>query len=198
MPAGGQRAGLGLAVADDARCNQVGVVEDRAEGMRQRIAQFPAFVDRAGGFWGDVAGNAARKGKLGEEALHAFLILADIRVDFRVSSLQVGVGHKCRSAVPGTGNVKHVETVVLDHPVQMHVDEILSGRGSPMPEQPRLDVLELKRLLEQRVVKEVNLADGEIVGRTPVSMHLAKLIGRKGIGHDAAPGVTALEAGAPP
>ena len=59
MPAGGQRPGLRLAVAHDAGHDQVGVVEGRAVGVRQGVAQFTAFVDRAGRFRGDVAGDAA-------------------------------------------------------------------------------------------------------------------------------------------
>jgi hypothetical protein len=34
-----------------------------------------------------------------------------------------------------------------------------------------------KRLPEQRIVHEVDLADGEIVRRAPVGVHLAEVIG---------------------
>ena len=47
VPAGGERAGLGLAVADDAGDDQVGVVERGAVGVRQRVAELAALVDRA-------------------------------------------------------------------------------------------------------------------------------------------------------
>ena len=47
VPAGRQRAGLRLAVADDAGDDQVGIVEGRAVGVDQRVAQLAAFVDRA-------------------------------------------------------------------------------------------------------------------------------------------------------
>ncbi len=45
VPAGGQRAGLGLAVADDAGDDQVGIVERGAEGVRERVTELAAFVD---------------------------------------------------------------------------------------------------------------------------------------------------------
>ena len=48
VPAVGERAGLGLAVADHAGDDQVGIVEGRAVGVRQRVAELAAFVDRAG------------------------------------------------------------------------------------------------------------------------------------------------------
>ena len=43
-----------------------------------------------------------------------------------------------------------------------------------MSEEPRLDVLNAKRLAEQRVVEQVDLADGQVVRGTPVGIHLAE------------------------
>ena len=61
---GRQRAGLGLAVADDAGDDQVRVVEGRAVGVRQRVAELAALVDRAGRLGRDVAGDAAGEREL--------------------------------------------------------------------------------------------------------------------------------------
>src|SRR5262249_49747576 len=47
VPAGREGAGLGLAVADDARDDQVRVVEGGAVRVRQRVAELTALVDRA-------------------------------------------------------------------------------------------------------------------------------------------------------
>ena len=88
VPAGGQRPGLGLAVADDAGDDQVGVVEGRAVGVRQGVAQLAAFVDRAGRLRRDVAGNAAGERELREEPLHACLVLADVGIDLAVGALR--------------------------------------------------------------------------------------------------------------
>ena len=60
VPARGQRAGLGLAVADDAGDDQIGVVERGPEGVAEAVAQLAPFVDRARRLRRDVAGNAAR------------------------------------------------------------------------------------------------------------------------------------------
>ena len=61
MPTGRQRTGLRFAVADDAGDDQIRVVEGRSVGVRERVAQFAAFVNRARRFRRDVAGNAAGK-----------------------------------------------------------------------------------------------------------------------------------------
>ena len=45
------------------------------------------------------------------------------------------------------------------------------------PEQPRLDVLGLQRLSQQRVVQQVDLADREVVGRAPVGVDEGELLG---------------------
>jgi hypothetical protein len=71
----------------------------------------------------------------------------------------------------GTGDVDHVEVVLLDHPVQVDVDEVQTRRGSPVAEEPRLDVLLGQRLLEQRVVVKIDLADRQVVGGAPVRVH---------------------------
>ena len=55
MPAGGERSGLGLAVADDAADEEIGVVERGAVGVGERVAELAALVDRAGRLGRDVA-----------------------------------------------------------------------------------------------------------------------------------------------
>ena len=109
MPAGGQRPRLGLAVADHAADEQVGVVERRAVGVHERVAELAALVDRAGCLGRDVAGNAAGKGELAEQPAQALLVVADVRVDLGVGALEVGVGDDSRAAVAGPGDVDGVE-----------------------------------------------------------------------------------------
>ena len=112
MPAGRQRAGLRLAVADDAGDDQVGVVEGGAVGVRQRVAELAALVDRARRLRRDVAGDAAGKAELLEQPLHPLLVLRDVRIDLAVGALEVGLRHQRRAAVPGTDDVDHVQVVV--------------------------------------------------------------------------------------
>ena len=52
MPARGEGAGFGLAVAHHDEGDQVRVVVDRPVGVRDAVAQLAALVDAAGGFRG--------------------------------------------------------------------------------------------------------------------------------------------------
>ena len=61
VPRGRQRPGFRLAVADHDGDDQVRVVECRAVGVRDRIAEFAAFVDRAGRLRRAMAADAARE-----------------------------------------------------------------------------------------------------------------------------------------
>src|SRR5262249_34972129 len=138
--------------------------------VQHRIAKFAAFVYGARGFGRAVAGNAAGKGELREQAFYALGILSDIGVELAVRSFEISVGNHAGAAVSGTRDADHVEVVLPDDAVAVSVDEVQPGRGSPMAQEPRLDVLRLERLAEQRVIEEVDLADREIVGRTPVGV----------------------------
>ena len=89
MPGGGQRPGLGFAVADHDGHQQVGIVERGAEGVRDAVAQLAAFMDGARRFRRAVAADAAGEGEFLEELAHPLLVLALVRIDLRVGALQV-------------------------------------------------------------------------------------------------------------
>src|SRR5213075_3139622 len=84
-------AGLRFAVADDRSHNEIRVVEGRAEGVAERVAEFAALVNGSRRFRRDVTGNAAREGELFEEFLHPFLVLGDVRVNLAVGAFEPGV-----------------------------------------------------------------------------------------------------------
>ena len=123
VPGSGQRSGFGLAVADDGRDDQVGIVEGRAAGVRQHVAEFAAFMNRARRFGSAVTADAARKGKLLEELPQSAHIFALVGVDLRVGALQIDRAEHAGSTMPRPGNKDHVEVVLLDQPVQMSVDK---------------------------------------------------------------------------
>ena len=93
VPAGRERAGLRFAVADDARDEQVGIVERRAECVRERVPQLAALVNRTRRLRRDMARNAAGEGELLEQPLHPVLVLRDVWVHFAVGAFQISVGH---------------------------------------------------------------------------------------------------------
>jgi hypothetical protein len=75
VPGGGERAGLGLAVADRDHHQQVRVVVGGAEGVADGVAEFAALVDGPGGLRGAVGADAAGERELLEEGAHAVLVL---------------------------------------------------------------------------------------------------------------------------
>ena len=181
LPGSRQRPGLRLAVADDAGDDQVGVVEGRAEGMAERIAQFAAFVDRPGGGGCHMAGNAARKRELLEQLFQAGFVPGDVRVDVAPGAFEVDIADDRRAAVTGAGKVEHVQVVLVDDPVQVNIDEILAWRRAPVAHHQRLHMSLRQRNLEKGVVVQIDLPDGQIVGSPPVGVHLVQQVGRQGI-----------------
>ena len=171
VPSRRERPRLGLAVADHAGDDERRVVERSAEGVAEAVAELAALVDRARRLGRDVARDAAREGELLEEPLQSVLVLRDGGIELAVRSLQVGVRNQRGPAVSRPGNVDHVEIVLPDDAVQVHVDEVLPRRRAPVPEEPRLQVGEPERGPEKRVVVQVYLPDGEVVRRPPVGVH---------------------------
>ena len=179
VPAGRERARLGLAVADDAGDEQLGIVEGSAVRVRERVAEFAALVDRARCLGRDVARDPAGEGELTEELVQPLLVHAHARIDLAVGALEVRVRDERRPTVARPGHVEHLEVARPDRPVEVRVDEVQS-RGRPeMPEQARLDVLGRERLAEQRVVEQEHLSNREVVRRTPVRVEKPKLLARE-------------------
>jgi hypothetical protein len=68
FPGSGQRAGLCLAVPDDRGDDEVRVIEGSAERVAEDVAKLAALVNRARRGDADVAGDAARRRELAEQA----------------------------------------------------------------------------------------------------------------------------------
>src|SRR5439155_8405121 len=113
VPARGERPGLGLAIADDTGNDQIWIVEGGPVSVAQCVPEFPALVDTARRFRGDVAGDAAREAELLEQFLHPFGILADIRVDLTVGAFEVRMGDQGWATVAWADDVDHVQVIAL-------------------------------------------------------------------------------------
>ena len=182
VPRRGQRPGFRLAIAYHAGDDQIGIVEHRPERMAERIAELATLMDRTGRLRRDVAGNAAGKRKLQKQLLQSGFVLADVRIDLAVRALEVSVANERRTAVSRSADVDHVEVVFLDHPVQMHIDEVLAGGGTPVSQQHAFHIRQRQRSLQQRVVVEIDLADRQIVGGAPVAIHPVQQFRREVVG----------------
>ena len=182
LPGGGQRAGLGLAVAHHGGGDEAGVIRHGAEGVGQRVAQLAALVDGAGSLRRHMAGDAAGEGKALEEPLHALPIPADVGVDLLIAAVQPVLGHHGVAAVAGAGEIDHVQVILFDDPVQMGVDEVLARAGAPVAHDLFLDMLGGEGFFQKGVIQQVELAGREVVGCAPVGVHQLKLrIGCRGI-----------------
>src|SRR5690606_24777664 len=117
---------------------------------------------RAGYLRRCVAANAARERELLEKPAHALGILRHVWIELAVAALKPGIGCQRWPAVTRTCDVDHIEVMLFDDPIQMSVDEIQTWRRAPMAEQTRFDVLRLQRLVQERIVEQINLADRQI------------------------------------
>ena len=75
-----------------------------------------------------------------------------------------------QSAVTRAGDVDDVEIAMADDAVEMGVDEVEARCGAPVSEQARLDVFWRQRFAQQRVVQQVDLAHGQVIGGRPVGI----------------------------
>src|SRR6202043_3102132 len=134
MPTSRESPGLSFAVADDATDDQIRIVEGGSIRMRHRVAQFAAFMNGAGGLRRYVTGNSMRPGKLAKEPLQSVPAALYRRITLGVRAFEIAVGHDTRAAVARTNDVDHVQVIVLDQPVEVDIEEIQAGCGSPMTE----------------------------------------------------------------
>jgi hypothetical protein len=106
-----------------------------------------------------------------KQPLQADFILADVGIDLAIRTFEIRIAHHRRAAMPGAGDVNHVEVVLLDDPVQVHVNEVLPGGRAPVSQQHMLHIAERQRPLQQGIVVEVDLPDRKIVRGPPVGIH---------------------------
>ncbi len=111
--------------------------------------------------------SAARRRDLLEEFLQAFRILALVRIHLGVGAFQINWPEHSRRTMSGAGHENYIKTVAFDQTVQMRPHKGQCRARAPVTKQAMLDVLDLERLLEQRVVAQVDHADREVVAGAP-------------------------------
>ena len=127
MPARGERTGFRLAVAHDAGDDELRVVEGRAIGVRQCIAELATLVNRTRSLRRNVTRDAAGKRELTEQSPEAVDVFGDVGVILAVGALEVGVRDQRWTAVSGSRDIDHVEIELADDAVQVCVDEVEPG-----------------------------------------------------------------------
>ena len=109
--------------------------------MREDIAQFASFVNRAWGFRGAVTSDTSREGELLEELLEAFFVLSFFWVDLSVRALQI---HRCQNpwrAMARPREKNHLKVKFFYQATQMDVHKGQTGACPPMAQEPTLNVL---------------------------------------------------------
>src|SRR5439155_12224597 len=142
--------------------------------------ELAALVDRSRRLRRGVAGDASRKRELAEQPTQPLLVAADVRVDLAVGALEVQIRHDTRATVAGSRDVDAVQVPRTDHPVEVGIDEVEPRRRAPVSEQPRLGVRELQGFAQQRIVEQVDLPNGQVVGGTPVRVQRVERLIRQG------------------
>ena len=130
-----------------------------------------------------MTGDATGKGKLGEQFFHPLFVLRNVWVQLAVGALQIGIGDQARTAMPRTSDIDHVQVMLVDDTVQMDVDEVQPRSGAPVTEQARLHMLKRQVNPEQWVVVQIDLPNREIVGCTPIGVHICDEFRRQGFVH---------------
>ena len=128
-----------FAVADYRGHDEIRVIERRAVGVRESVAEFSAFMNRSWRLGCAVASDAAGERELLKELLQAIHIETLLRINLRVRAFQICGTENAARSMSGSREKNHIEIVFLDHAVQMDIGEGEAGTGSPMAEQPVLD-----------------------------------------------------------
>src|SRR5512146_111016 len=133
-------------------------------------------MNRARRLRSHVARYSAGKRELLEEPPHPDRISRNVRIELAIGALQPCIGDNGGSPMAWTGDINHVQGIFFDDTVEMGINEVEPRSRPPMPEQAGLDVLERKRSSEQRVIKKINLAYGEIIRCPPITLNPVQLV----------------------
>ena len=70
-----------------------------------------------------MAADATGEREMSQELRQAGKILADLRINFGVAPFQISVRQNRRRAVPGPGDVEHVQIVFFYQPIGVQVNK---------------------------------------------------------------------------
>ena len=183
VPAGSQWPGFGLTITNDARHDQLRIVQGGTIGMGQRIAQFAPFVNGARHMGADMAANAIRPGKLPKEPGHSKCVALDRWVELGVGTVEVCLSDQGRTAVARPRDEQHIEAVLANQPVQMGIDEVEPRGRPPVAQQPRFDIGQGQGPGQQGIALQIDLANGEVVRRPPIGVQAFELFSTGEITH---------------
>ena len=114
------------------------------------------------GPWRDVAGDPVQAGKLPKKANQAIGITFHREIKLGVGAFQIRLRHHRGPAMTGTGDKQPVQVVQIDQANEVHVDQVQPRRGPPVTQQPRFQVRQGERLLQQRLASILDAATQDV------------------------------------
>src|SRR5581483_1517301 len=152
MPRRCRRSRFRLPIAHDARNDQLGIVERCTEGCRQGIAELASLVNCAGNAGIKMTRETARPRKGSDKFMQTGGVKGQCGIEVVKCAFKIKIREIGRRAVTRTGDQHYVEILAKDELIQMSVNKINSGTGSPMAKQPVFDMFRPKRLSQQHIV----------------------------------------------
>jgi hypothetical protein len=78
--------------------------------------------------------------------------------------------------VSGSAYIQHIEIALTNGTVQVGINKVQTRRGSPVSQQTGFDVFWFEGLAQERIVHQVDLPDGEIIGCSPVTVKQGEIM----------------------
>jgi hypothetical protein len=104
VPTSSKRTRLSLSISNHCQRDQIGVIKDRSEGVRNRVTKLSSLVNATWGLGSRVTTNSTGERKLLEEPLQAFLVFCYVGIYLRVGPFEVGLRDDCWGSMAGARN----------------------------------------------------------------------------------------------
>src|SRR5689334_20052369 len=100
--------------------------------MRQRISQLTTFMDRPGSLGRYMRRNSSRKRELPKKLAQTIFIPPNIRIDLRISPLQIGIRDQSRTTMPRAGDKDGIQVSLTNKAIHVRVYEIQPRSRPPV------------------------------------------------------------------
>ena len=174
MPSRGRGTRFRLAITYNAGHQQVWIIQRCSEGSGQGITQLATFMNRSGNAGIKVTREAARPRETADEEFQAGGIQGELGIEALKAAFHIEIGQISGCAMTGPGNQKDSKVFVQNKTIELGVNEIYPGTGSPMAQQPAFDMGWLQRFFEQHIFLKIDLRGGQIIYQTQILFQLRK------------------------
>ena len=75
-----------------------------------------------------------------------------------------------------TFDIKHIQVILVDDPIQMRINKILAGDRAPVSNRMHFQIIFFDRSTQQGIVFQINLTNRQVIGCTPPRIHFGKIV----------------------